>query len=77
MPSERSLILFKPDAVERRLCGKLLSRIEDKGLIYQQHVAEGYRAFAERYHEAVLIDGSQSPDVVADAVWKEVTHRAR
>ncbi|MCA9078214.1 MAG: nucleoside-diphosphate kinase [Planctomycetaceae bacterium] len=32
MPSERSLILFKPDAVERRLCGKLLSRIEDKGL---------------------------------------------
>ncbi len=32
MSSERSLILFKPDAVERRLCGKLLSRIEDKGL---------------------------------------------
>jgi nucleoside-diphosphate kinase len=31
MPSERTLILFKPDAVQRRLCGKLLSRIEDKG----------------------------------------------
>ncbi|MBX3436229.1 MAG: nucleoside-diphosphate kinase [Planctomycetaceae bacterium] len=29
---ERSLILFKPDAVQRRLCGRLLSRIEDKGL---------------------------------------------
>jgi len=29
---ERSLILFKPDAVQRRLCGKLLTRIEDKGL---------------------------------------------
>ena len=29
---ERSLILFKPDAVERRLCGRLLTRIEDKGL---------------------------------------------
>lgn len=32
MPTERSLILFKPDAVQRRLCGRLLSRIEDKGL---------------------------------------------
>ena len=32
MATERSLILFKPDAVQRRLCGQLLSRIEDKGL---------------------------------------------
>lgn len=31
MAVERTLILFKPDAVQRRLCGKLLSRIEDKG----------------------------------------------
>ena len=29
---QRTLILFKPDAVERRLCGRLLSRLEDKGL---------------------------------------------
>lgn len=29
---ERTLILFKPDAVQRRLCGKLLARLEDKGL---------------------------------------------
>lgn len=29
---ERSLILFKPDAVQRRLCGQLLTRIENKGL---------------------------------------------
>lgn len=29
---ERSLILFKPDAVQRRLCGALLSRLETKGL---------------------------------------------
>ena len=28
---ERSLVLFKPDAVQRRLSGKLLSRLEDKG----------------------------------------------
>ena len=32
MPAERTLILFKPDAVQRRLCGELLSRIEKKGL---------------------------------------------
>src|SRR5262245_21499776 len=29
---ERTLILFKPDAVQRRLAGALLSRLEDKGL---------------------------------------------
>src|SRR5262245_24258023 len=32
MATERSLILFKPDAVQRRLCGRLLSRIEERGL---------------------------------------------
>ncbi len=29
---ERTLILFKPDTVQRRLAGRLLSRLEDKGL---------------------------------------------
>ena len=29
---ERSLILFKPDCVQRRLVGRILSRFEDKGL---------------------------------------------
>lgn len=28
---ERTLILFKPDCVERRLVGRILSRFEDKG----------------------------------------------
>ena len=32
MPVERSLILFKPDTVQRKLCGELLARIERKGL---------------------------------------------
>ena len=31
-PIQRTLILFKPDAVQRRLCGRLLQRFEDKGL---------------------------------------------
>lgn len=30
--SQRTLILFKPDAVQRALCGELLGRIENKGL---------------------------------------------
>lgn len=30
--SQRTLILFKPDAVQRGLCGELLARIERKGL---------------------------------------------
>jgi nucleoside-diphosphate kinase len=29
---ERTLILFKPDCVQRRLVGRVLSRFEDKGL---------------------------------------------
>ena len=29
---ERSLILLKPDCVQRRLCGKIIARFEEKGL---------------------------------------------
>ena len=29
--SERTLILFKPDALQRQICGKILQRYEDKG----------------------------------------------
>lgn len=32
MALERTLILFKPDAVQRRLSGQLLTRIENRGL---------------------------------------------
>ncbi|WP_437225652.1 nucleoside-diphosphate kinase [Planctomicrobium sp. SH661] len=32
MPQEKTLILFKPDAVQRRLCGRILTRIEERGL---------------------------------------------
>lgn len=31
-PTERTLVLIKPDGVERRLVGQILSRIERKGL---------------------------------------------
>jgi nucleoside-diphosphate kinase len=32
MPIERTLILIKPDAIQRRLAGRLIGRLEDKGL---------------------------------------------
>jgi len=32
MPAERTLILLKPDCVQRRLMGKVISRLEEKGL---------------------------------------------
>lgn len=32
MPAERTLVLLKPDAVARRLCGEILARFERKGL---------------------------------------------
>ena len=32
MATERTLILVKPDGLQRRLAGKLIARIEDKGL---------------------------------------------
>ncbi len=31
MPVERTLVLLKPDCVERRLMGRIISRFEDKG----------------------------------------------
>lgn len=32
MAIERSLIILKPDAVKRKLCGEIIRRIENKGL---------------------------------------------
>ena len=32
MPMETTLIILKPDAVQRGLCGRIISRFEDKGL---------------------------------------------
>ena len=32
MATQRTLILIKPDGVQRRLAGKLIARLEDKGL---------------------------------------------
>lgn len=50
---ERSLILFKPDAVQRRLAGRILSRFEDKGLrIVGMKLMRISRDLAEKHYEA-------------------------
>lgn len=51
MPTERTLIILKPDAIQRRLIGRILQRFEDKGLslagLKLMHIA---RELAERHY---------------------------
>ncbi len=71
---ERTLILFKPDAVQRGLCGKLLSRFEEKGLkivalkfmkITPELAARHYEAHKERPFYPGLVKFMTSSPVVA------------
>ena len=51
MAGERTLILFKPDAVQRRLCGRILQRFEDKGLkVAAMKLMQIGRDLAERHY---------------------------
>jgi len=50
---ERTLIIFKPDAVQRGLCGEILSRFENKGLqVVGMKFTQIPRATAETHYEA-------------------------
>jgi nucleoside-diphosphate kinase len=50
---QKTLILFKPDAVQRRLCGRLLTRFEDKGLrIAAMKLMQITPQLAEKHYEA-------------------------
>jgi len=57
-------------ALERR--GAATDRIEDKGGEYLARVAEGFRRYAARVPEAVLVDGAGTPADVERAVLAEV-----
>ncbi|BBX62484.1 nucleoside diphosphate kinase [Mycobacterium saskatchewanense] len=60
--TERTLVLIKPDGVERRLIGGILSRIEQKGLtiaaLELRHVAEDLAAQHYAEHEGKPFFGS-------------------
>ena len=48
---ERTLVLLKPDAVQRRLMGRIISRIEEKGLeIVAMKMMRVTRELAERHY---------------------------
>ena len=52
MAAERTLILIKPDAVERRLAGEVLSRFERRGFtIRALRMLEVGRELAERHYD--------------------------
>jgi nucleoside-diphosphate kinase len=74
---ERTLILLKPDAVQRGLCGKILSRFEEKGLkiaamklmkITPELAAKHYEAHRERKFYPGLVKFMTSSPVVALAI---------
>lgn len=74
---ETTLILFKPDTVQRALCGTILSRFEAKGLkivgmklmtISQELAAEHYEAHKERPFYPGLVKFMTSSPVVAVAL---------
>jgi nucleoside-diphosphate kinase len=50
--AERTLVLIKPDALERRLAGEILSRLERRGLVIRAaKLVQVDRGLAERHYE--------------------------
>ncbi|MCC6671455.1 MAG: nucleoside-diphosphate kinase [Planctomycetes bacterium] len=74
---ERTLILLKPDAVQRGICGQILGRFEQKGLkvvglklmrITPELAARHYEAHREKKFYAGLVKFMTSGPVVAIAL---------
>jgi len=74
---ERTLVLFKPDAVQRGLVGKILSRFEEKGLkivglkmrvFPTEHLEKHYEVHKERPFFKSLVQFMGSSPVVALAL---------
>ncbi len=77
MALERSLLLVKPDGVQRRLAGKIITRIEDKGLklvglkmlqVTKELAAEHYAEHLEKPFYPLLEEFITAGPVVAIAV---------
>jgi nucleoside-diphosphate kinase len=76
-PSERTLILVKPDGVQRQIVGRILARYEERGLklvglklvhIDRQLAEQHYAAHREKPFFAGLVDFIVSGPLVAVAV---------
>jgi len=77
MTMEQTLIILKPDAVQRGLMGRIMSRFEDKGLkvvgakftqISRELAAVHYEAHRERPFYAGLVDFMTSSPVMVLAL---------
>ena len=77
MAMEQTLIIFKPDAVQRGLMGRIMSRFEDKGLkvigakfmqISPELAAVHYEAHQKRPFYAGLVDFMTSSPVMVLAL---------
>ncbi|WP_417848740.1 nucleoside-diphosphate kinase [Thalassoglobus sp.] len=77
MALEKSLILLKPDAVQRRLCGEIISRLENKGLkliamkmlqVTKELAAQHYEEHVEKPFYPMLEEFITSGPVVAIVV---------
>ena len=74
MPMEQTLIIMKPDAVQRGLMGRIISRFEDKGLrvagakmmqITQELAAVHYEAHKEKpFYDGLVNFMTSSPVLV-------------
>lgn len=61
---EQTLVILKPSAVERRLMGKIISRIEDRGLIITGLKMMQLDEKILREHYAHLVDKPFFPSIV-------------
>lgn len=61
---ERTLVIFKPSAIDRRLVGKIISRIEDKGFVISGIKMMQLDENILREHYAHLVDKPFFPSLV-------------
>ena len=82
--SERTLVLIKPDGVQRALVGRLIERYEQRGLrlvglklvhVSRQLAEEHYAVHRDKPFFAGLVDFITSAPLVAMAVERSQRHR--
>ena len=61
---EKTLVIFKPSAIDRRLVGKIISRIEDKGFVISGIKMMQLDENILREHYAHLVDKPFFPSLV-------------
>jgi dTMP kinase len=72
LPDRTFLVLLDPDAARQRGAGQP-DRIEREGEDFWRRADEGFRALAAEFPERIVaLDGSGSPDQIAEAVREHV-----